>query len=140
MTMSPKLAVVWLVVSVLLVQIHQLFIHSTWSGDLFPYAEYPQSFQWYVFTLGKKISVAIILGVYAYREPCRWLAYVGMTYWLFETKEIVDYVLFANQNAFIYDVAVCSAISVLFLLLELKKLNLNSLDYSDHYEYEEDYF
>jgi hypothetical protein len=137
--MSPKRALVWLVLSILIVQVHQLFEHSSWSGDLFPFAKYPQTFQWYVFSLCKKIAFAVILGVYAYRETCRWLSYMAMTYWLFEVDEIFDYVLFANRGDFIYEVGICLSICVLFLLLELKKLNLTTFEYEEGYDYENDY-
>jgi len=132
--MSPKRALMWLVVSVLVVQIHHLFASSPWSGNLFPFDDYPQTFQWYVYTLGKKVSASIILGVFAFREKCQWLAYVVMAYWLFETKEIFDYVLMANKNAFVYDVAMCLAVFVFFLLREIRHLNLDTYDYETDYE------
>lgn len=132
--MNPKKAFIWLVVSVLVVQIHHLFSTSTWSGNLFPFDDYPQTFQWYVFSLFKKVSIAIILGVYAFRESCKWLSYVGMAYWLFESKEVMDYILMANRNAFVYDVAICLAMFVFFLLREIKHLDLDSFDYEADYQ------
>lgn len=141
--MTPKRAFIWLVVSVLVVQVHQLFYNANWSGNIFPFEDYPQSFGWYVYTLGRKLSASVVLGVYAFREPCKWLSNVVKVLWLFETKEVFDYLLMANKAQFLYDVIICLLVALLFLLLELKKLNLNSLEYEagyEEYDYRDDYF
>ena len=96
-----------LVCLLLLGQVHLLFSGSPeGSGNIFPFVDYPQPLEWYIFGLGNKIEMAFtffLLWRYAHKSSLQ-EGMVVLIFAMFKAKEIPDYLLFANQLPGLYDV------------------------------------
>lgn len=91
-----------------------------YSGNIFPYADYPQGLNWYFFSLVVKVKIATITGLlwWLSRKWSKTIRLILLVCFIMELKEVPEYILFANQISADYDIMVATFLILMVVLIQ----------------------